>query len=125
MAHERPLSPHLQVYRPQITSVLSILHRITGVALTAGLFFLMAWLLAGASGEAAYNSFQNFAGHPLVVIGLIGISFALFYHLCAGIRHLLMDGGLFFTIPEIYKSGYTMIVAATILTVAFWAAYIF
>lgn len=124
MSVERPLSPHLQVYKPQITSVLSILHRITGVALAIGLFVLAWWLLAAASGPEAYDCFSKVMGSPLGVVALVGWSFALFYHLCAGVRHLLMDAGFFFTIPEIYKSGYAMLVAAVVLTAAFWLAYL-
>lgn len=123
MAHERPLSPHLQVYKPQITSVLSILHRITGVVLCLGLFVLGWWLLAAASGPEAYATFQDVAGSPIGIIALVGWSFALFYHLCSGVRHLLMDTGMFFTIPEIYKSGYATLAAAALLTAMFWIAY--
>ena len=123
MTHERPLSPHLQVYKPQITSVLSILHRITGVVLALGLFVLAWWLLAAASGPEAYATFQSVAGTIIGRIALIGWSFALFYHLCSGVRHLLLDSGLFFTIPEIYKSGYAMLATAAALTALFWIAY--
>ena len=122
MAFERPLSPHLQIYRPQITSVLSILHRITGVALTVGLFVVAWMLLAVASGPEAYATFQSVMTSPLGVIAVVGWSYALFYHLCAGIRHLVMDTGKGFAIPEIYKSGYTMVGASVVLTVVFWLA---
>lgn len=120
MAFERPLSPHLQVYRPQITTVLSILHRITGVALSVGLFILTWWLLAVSSGPEAYATFQAVAGSPLGIIALVGWTFALFFHLCAGIRHLVMDCGFLFTIPEIYKSGYVVVGASFVLTLLFW-----
>lgn len=123
MTHERPLSPHLQIYKPQITSVLSILHRMTGVVLALGLFVLAWWLLAAASGPEAYATFQSVAGSIIGRIALIGWSFALFYHLCSGVRHLLLDSGLFFTIPEIYKSGYAMLATAAALTALFWIAY--
>ncbi|NBX66362.1 MAG: succinate dehydrogenase, cytochrome b556 subunit [Proteobacteria bacterium] len=124
MTHERPLSPHLQVYKPQITSVLSILHRITGVVLCLGLFVLGWWLLAAASGPEAYATFQSVAGSPIGIIALVGWSFALFYHLCSGVRHLLMDTGLFFSIPEVYKSGYATLAAAALITAMFWIAYL-
>ncbi len=120
MAFERPLSPHLQIYRPQITMVLSILHRITGVALSVGLFILTWWLLAASSGPEAYATFQSVAGSPLGLLALFGWTFALFYHLCAGIRHLVMDCGFLFTIPEIYKGGYVMLGASIALTAVFW-----
>lgn len=122
MEFERPLSPHLQIYRPQITSVLSILHRLTGVALAVGLFVLTWWLAAIAAGPEAYATFLSVAASPIGLIALVGWSFALFYHLCAGVRHLIMDGGFFFTIPEIYKSAYVMLGATIALTGVFWLA---
>lgn len=125
MAAERPLSPHLQIYRPQITSVLSILHRGTGIALTIGLFVLAWWLIAIAAGPDAYAQFRAVVSHPLGVMIMIGFSYALFFHTCTGIRHLLMDMGNLFTIPEIYKGGYTAIGASIVLTLAFWLAVIF
>ena len=90
---ERPLSPHLQVYRPELTSVLSIVHRITGVALSVGLLLLVCWLLAVASGAAFYDAVQAFNAHWFGRILLFGWTFALFYHLCNGIRHLVWDTG--------------------------------
>ncbi len=85
----RPLSPHLQVYRPQLTSVLSILHRITGVALAIGTLLLVWWLIAAAAGPGAYDAAQGFIGSILGRLLLLGWTFALFYHLANGIRHLL------------------------------------
>lgn len=120
MSAERPLSPHLQIYRPQITSVLSILHRMTGVALTLGLFILAWWLLAASAGPEAYDQFRAVASSPVGIIALVGWSFALFYHLCAGVRHLVMDAGWFFTIPALYKTGYTMLGCTVALTAIFW-----
>ena len=125
MTAERPLSPHLQIYKPQITSVLSIMHRITGVALTIGLFVMAWWLLAAASGPEAYQTFRNVASSPVGLFFLLGWSYALFYHLCAGVRHLFLDAGKFFSIPEIYSSGYVMLGASVVLTVVFWLAILF
>lgn len=125
MAVERPLSPHLQIYRPQITSVLSVLHRGTGIVLTLGLFILAWWLVAGAAGPEAYQHFRDVVSHPLGIIVMIGFSYALFYHTCTGIRHLMMDAGKLFTIPEIYKGGYTAVIASLVLTTVFWLAIIF
>ncbi len=120
---ERPLSPHIQVYDMlQITAVMSVMHRGTGIVLTFGLFVLAWWLLALASGPAAYETFRTAATHPIGMLALAGWSFALFYHTCAGIRHMVMDTGKLFTIPEIYKGGYVTIVAAILLTAGFWFA---
>ncbi len=90
---DRPLSPHLQIYRWQLTSVLSILHRATGVALSAGTILLVWWLVAAASGPEAYEGVQEFLGSWLGLLLLFGWSLSLFYHLCNGIRHLVWDTG--------------------------------
>ena len=110
---ERPLSPHLQVYRPELTSVLSIVHRITGVALSIGLLLLVCWVLAVASGARFYDAVQSFNAHWFGRILLFGWTFALFYHLCNGIRHLVWDTGYGYELPEVYRSGW-MVVAATV-----------
>lgn len=125
MTIERPLSPHLQIYKPQITSVLSILNRATGVAITFGLFALTWWLLAAAAGPVAYAQFRAVAASPVGVFFLMGWSYAVFYHLCAGIRHLFWDAGRYFTVPEVYRTGYIMLAMSVFLTVAFWLAILF
>lgn len=125
MTKERPLSPHLQIYKWQITMAMSIMHRATGVALTIGLFVIMWWLLALASGPEAYQRFLDCMTSPLGLLVLFGFSFALFYHLCTGIRHLFLDSGAFFPIPDIYKSGYATLAAAIVLTTCFWLAILF
>src|SRR5258708_6575464 len=84
---ERPLSPHLQIYKPQLTSMLSISHRLTGVALGIGTLFLVWWLVAAASGDAAFATAQTFFGSWLGVLMLCGWTFSFFFHLCNGIRH--------------------------------------
>ncbi len=117
---ERPLSPHLQVYRPQLTSVLSILHRITGAALAAGLLLLVCWLLAVASGAEFYDAVQAFNAHWFGRTLLFGWSFALFYHLCNGIRHLVWDAGRGFELADVYRSGWLVVGAALALTGVAW-----
>lgn len=117
---ERPLSPHLQIYRPQLTSVLSITHRATGLALVIGTLVLVYWLLAAASGADAYASAQALLGSWLGRIVLLGFSFALFYHLCNGIRHLFWDAGLGFELKTAYASGHAVIVASIAMTVIAW-----
>lgn len=117
---ERPLSPHLQVYRWQITMVMSILHRATGVALTVGAFGLAWWLLAMAAGGEQAAGAAAWLASPLGRIGLFGFSLALVYHLLNGIRHLLWDIGWGFEIPEVYKSGYAVAVLTVVLTAVIW-----
>ena len=121
-AQDRPLSPHLQVYRPQLTSVLSIVHRMTGVALAFGTLLLVYWLVAVASGAAAYDTAQGLIGSVLGRLLLFGWSVALFYHLCNGIRHLFWDAGVLLELPAVYRSGWAVIVAAFALTLISWIA---
>jgi succinate dehydrogenase / fumarate reductase, cytochrome b subunit len=112
----RPLSPHLQIYKPQITSVLSISHRITGVALTVGTLLLVWWLLAAAAVPAAYAQAQAFIGSWLGILLLVGWAYALFFHLCNGIRHLVWDAGYGFDIATTYLTGWTVVAASAGLT---------
>ena len=120
MPAERPLSPHLQIYRLQLTSALSILHRITGVALAVGTLLLAWWLVALASGEDAYTAAQGFIGSWLGKLLLLGWSFALFFHLANGIRHLFWDAGYGFEIKTTYASGWTVVAASALLTILAW-----
>lgn len=120
MAVNRPLSPHLQVYRWQLTSVLSILHRASGVLLAIGTLLVVYVLLALASGPQAYAEARATLGSWPGQALLFGWSVALFYHLCNGIRHLCWDAGLGFELPAVYRSGYAVIVATVLLTAAAW-----
>ena len=121
MASEnRPLSPHLQVYRPQLTSVLSIMHRGTGIALGMGTLLLVWWLVAAASGGDAYTDVQAFWGSWIGRLLLLGWSFALFYHLCNGLRHLFWDAGKGFDLDAAYRNGWLVVGAAIVLTVVAW-----
>ena len=116
---DRPLSPHLQVYRPQMTSILSILHRVTGVALTAGTLLLTWWLVAAAYGPHAFATVQGFIGSFIGQLLLWGFTFAMFYHLGNGIRHLAWDFGWGFELTEVRTSGIAMLAfagAATLVT---------
>ena len=114
----RPLSPHLQVYKPQLTSVLSITHRGTGVFLTAGAFFLTCWLLALASGSEQFENLQahitNWYGQCLVY----AFVFSLYFHLCNGVRHLFWDIGMGLEINTAYKTGYAVVAVSFVLTLA-------
>ena len=118
----RPLSPHLQVYRPQITSVLSILHRLTGVVLAIGGVLLTYWLVSAAYGPAAFARAQAFLGSWFGQLILLGFTFSLFYHLCNGIRHLAWDIGWGFELPKLRASGIAVVVVSLGLTVISWIA---
>lgn len=119
---QRPLSPHLQVYKWQLTSVLSILHRATGIALAFGTIFLVWWLLAAATGNTAFNLAQAFWYSWFGRLLLLGWTWALFYHLSNGIRHLFWDAGRGFEIKTTYASGWTVVAASFVLTVIAWIA---
>jgi len=116
----RPLSPHLQVYKPQLTSILSILHRMTGVALAGGTLLLVWWLIAAATGPAAFNTVQMVIGSWIGRLCLFGWSFALFYHLCNGIRHLFWDMGKGFELPTVAASGWAVVIISFTLTGIAW-----
>ena len=119
---ERPLSPHLQVYRWQITMTMSILHRVTGVILVAGAFALAWWLMALAAGGEAYLDAAASLASPLGKLFLFGFTLSLVYHLLNGIRHLLWDAGWGFEIPEFYASGWTVAILTVVLTGLIWIA---
>ena len=116
----RPLSPHLQVYRPQLTAVLSITHRITGVALAVGTLVLVYWLVSAAGGAESYLNAQAVLDSWLVKLLLFGWTFALYYHLANGVRHLYWDTGNGFDLETVYLSGKIVVGAAAILTVLTW-----
>src|SRR5579884_826315 len=116
----RPLSPHLQIYRWQLTSVLSILHRASGVALSIGAVLFVWWLVAAASGPAAYAQVQRFFGSPIGLILLFGWTVALFYHLCNGIRHLVWDTVHALDLPNTYRGGWIVLAGTVVLTALAW-----
>ena len=117
---ERPLSPHMQVYRWQITMVMSLLHRATGLALTAGAFGLAWWLVMLAAGPAEAQRAMDVVSSPIGLLVLFAFSLALVYHLLNGIRHLAWDIGRGYDIPTVYRSGYTVAVLTVVLTAALW-----
>jgi succinate dehydrogenase / fumarate reductase cytochrome b subunit len=116
----RPLSPHLQAYKPQMSSMTSIFHRITGCALSAGTLLLTVWLVAAATSDAAFAHVQWFMASWLGLLVLFGFTAALFYHFCNGIRHLAWDAGRGFGLPAMHRSGWTVLAATIVLTVGFW-----
>lgn len=121
---QRPLSPHIQVYRPQITSVLSILHRVTGVALTVGTLLLTWWLVSAAYGADAFATAQGFLGSIVGQLLLWGFTFSLWYHFANGVRHLAWDFGWGFELDTLRRSGMAMVAFAVVATlVTLIAAY--
>lgn len=121
MSRNRPLSPHLQIYRLPLLALISITHRGTGIALSAGMILLAYWLIAAATGPEAFAAASAFLGSPIGTLLLFVFSLSLFYHLANGIRHLLWDAGFGFELGQAYRSGYAVIAAAILLTVLTWA----
>ena len=118
---ERPLSPHLGIYRWQLTMMLSILHRATGVALAVGTLLLIALLLALAAGPEPYGAVRGFCASPFGLVLLFGWTWSLCFHLCNGIRHLAWDAGWGFEIPRAYLTGWSVVGVSALLTVLIWA----
>jgi succinate dehydrogenase cytochrome b subunit len=114
---KRPLSPHLQIYKPQLTSILSITHRGTGIFLSLGALLLTCWLVGLATGETAFNNLQQYTTAWYGKILLIAFVFSFYFHLSNGIRHLFWDVGMGLEISTAYKSGYAVIAVSITLTV--------
>lgn len=119
-ARPRPRSPNIQIYRPQLTSVLSILNRITGIILSGCTVVLVIWLVAAASGPETYSSVQGAIATSVGQILLFGATFAFFLHLCGGIRHLVWDTVHGFELRAVYISGWLVMAASIVLTLTAW-----
>ena len=117
---DRPLSPHLTIYRWPITMVLSILHRITGIAMAVGLIVLAAWLVQASAGPEQYQNFRAAMSTPVGLLLLIGWTFAFFLHLGNGVRHLFWDSGRGFEKTTANASAWLVLVLAAALTAMFW-----
>lgn len=118
---EMPLSPHLSIYKPQISSVLSIFHRISGIALFIGMLLFLWWIVficynPDPENTKIWKFFQTIYGKGLLVIW----SYSLFFHFCTGIRHLMWDQGHGFSIPEMNRSGWFAVILSIILTAVSW-----
>ena len=118
--HTRPLSPHLQVYRPQITSILSITHRATGVMLAFAALLLAYWLASAAYGPEAFARAQELLESWFGRLVLFGFTFSLFYHMCNGIRHLGWDMLWGFELPKLRATGVLVVIVSMTLTVLSW-----
>jgi len=118
--HDRPLSPHLQIYRWPISMTLSILHRITGVGLGLGTLLMAYWLIAAAAGPDWFADAQTFLGSILGRVILLGFTVSLTFHFCNGIRHLFWDAGKGFELGTARASGIAVFVGTVVLTAATW-----
>lgn len=119
-AGNRPLSPHLQIYRPQISSVLSIMHRISGVFLALGIVALTYWLNALAGGAGAYADAAGLLGSLPGKLALFLWLLAFCYHFLNGIRHLFWDAGMGFEIRQVIRSGWAVVAGAAVLAGLLW-----
>ncbi len=124
-APNRPHSPNIQIYRPQLTSVLSIANRISGVFLSLAAVGLVVWLVAAAEGPQSYLAAQDALSSPLGRIAQFVSTFAFFLHFCGGVRHLAWDAVYGFELRAIYASGWAVVAASVGLTLAAWIAALF
>ena len=116
----RPTSPHLQIYKPQLTSFLSITHRMTGVVAFLGSIFMLLWLTSLAWDHSIYSMLQKIALSWPVQIILFFWSLSLVYHLFNGVRHMAWDIGKGFSKPDIYKSGKFVVIASIVVNILIW-----
>ena len=112
----RPLSPHLTVYKPQITSVLSIFHRITGAGLAVSRVVVVFWLASLAIGEVTFKGFNNFLNDPFIIIVLVSSLWALWCHFCTGLRHLYWDTGYGYDLKSVTISGWVAVIFSFVFT---------
>lgn len=123
--NQRPLSPFLPVaFNLLMTSGMSIMHRITGLALVFGIFYLLLWLLATVAGKEYYDMFMSFSASPVGLFMLFGWSFCLYYHLANGIRHLIWDCGFLFNLKNAYIAGAFVMMFTAFMTLGTWG-YVF
>lgn len=121
MAKERPLSPHLMIYKPQLTSIMSITHRISGAALATGSLLVVWWIVALATGPEYYAYVQGILTSIFGQLVLLGFTAALFYHLSNGVRHLFWDFGYNLSIEGVRRTGYMVLASTIVLTAVTWS----
>ena len=119
-AQERPLSPHLQVYRLPMMAKMSISHRITGVLLTVGLVLLSVWFIAAGLGESQYNQAMSLIDTPFTKYVFVAFAFVLFYHMGNGFRHVLWDIGFGLNEKSAIRSGWLVLIFALLMTYGVW-----
>ena len=118
--NNRPISPHLQIYKPQITSILSISHRFTGIILFFSCFLVCIWLFAMAFNDSLYDLINIFFSGIIGKVILFFITFSFFYHLLNGVRHLLWDIGYGYKITNVYLSGIIVILLTLVINIYIW-----
>ena len=118
--HERPLSPHLQIYKVELPMLLSGLHRITGIALSVGSILLVAWISSAVYSAEAFASMNRFLGGYIGQFVLFGWAFSLIYHSVSGVRHLIWDTGRLLEVKQIYSSSKIVLAIAIVLTLLAW-----
>lgn len=119
-ARPRPLSPHIQIYRPMINMVMSILHRITGAALYVGTLLLAWWLVAAATGPQYFDFVSGLMRTPIGLLVLVGYTWALMHHMLGGIRHLIWDTGRGFSLPSVNRLSWFTLIGSLLLTGGVW-----
>lgn len=119
-ASERPLSPHLQIWKWSTNMALSILHRATGIANTVGLLLLIWMLVAAAMGKECYDYFYSFVTSVFGQILLFGWTGSTIFHMLTGIRHLIMDSGKILTIESTERAGFIILILSVTLTLVCW-----
>jgi len=118
--HDRPLSPHLSIYRWPVTMAISILHRATGVGMAVGFIVFVGWLFDAASGPDVYAQFLGVMDTTIGCVLLVGWSYAFFFHLSNGIRHFVWDTGRGLEKGQTTASAWFVIILSVLLTAAFW-----
>ncbi len=117
---DRPLSPHLQIYNPMLTMMMSIIHRITGAALYFGTFLLAWWLIAAATGPAYFDFVNDLAGSFIGRLVMFGYTWALIHHMLGGIKHFIWDSGRGFELPTVELMARASLIASISLTLVIW-----
>jgi succinate dehydrogenase / fumarate reductase cytochrome b subunit len=120
-ARARPMSPHLTIYRWQVTMLASITHRVTGAGLGLGALVLVWWLVAISNGPEGYENFMSYAGTPLGLLILLGFIWALAFHFLNGIRHLWQDLGIGYAVGTFVRAGWIVAIGSVVLTALVWA----
>lgn len=118
---DRPISPHLQIYRLPLNAVLSISHRLTGLVLMLGAVLVVIMLMAAASGSTAYQSVYVVVSHWSGQVLMFAFTLALYYHLCAGIRHLVWDAGYGYSLPAARRGSHAVLAGTVVLAIVTWA----
>ena len=116
----RPLSPHLQIYKRTLTMMMSIVHRVTGIALYAGTLLLVWWLSAAATSDSYFDLVLSVVGSWIGQLILFGVTWALIHHTFGGIRHLIWDMGRGFELPSVEAGAKISLAASIIVTIALW-----